>query len=174
MARIYRKQIIAGEKLVLPSGTPVDAVAATGVLTFSGVTADGETVTIGSHVYEFDTDDDIDAGHIAVDISGGATAAASCTALVAAINGDAGAVVIAAEGDGDTVNLTAKVKGAAGNEIATTETCANGSFAKSTLTGGINGTVADKGEILFDSSKLYVAVDTCTVSVSNWKEVALS
>ena len=34
-------------------GTPVNAVNATGTLTISGVVKDGETVTIGSDVYEF-------------------------------------------------------------------------------------------------------------------------
>jgi len=37
-------------------GTPVNAVAATGTLTISGVVKDGEKVTIGSDVYEFLTD----------------------------------------------------------------------------------------------------------------------
>ncbi|MEA3227208.1 MAG: hypothetical protein U9Q07_14760 [Planctomycetota bacterium] len=43
-------------ELVGANGTPVNAVAASGVLTISGVVIDGETVTIGSDVYEFCAD----------------------------------------------------------------------------------------------------------------------
>lgn len=49
-------------------------VAATETLTIAGVCIDGETITIGSRVYELDTDGSITAGRVAVDISGGATA----------------------------------------------------------------------------------------------------
>jgi hypothetical protein len=49
-------------------------VAATGVLTVAGVVIDGETCTLGSRVYEFDTNGAVTAGRTAVDISGGATA----------------------------------------------------------------------------------------------------
>jgi len=49
-------------------------VAATETLTISGVVIDGETVTIGSRVYEFDTDGNVTAGNVSADISGGATA----------------------------------------------------------------------------------------------------
>ena len=47
-------------------GTPVNAVKATGTLTFSGVVSDAETVTIGSNVYEFDNDSSITSGNISV------------------------------------------------------------------------------------------------------------
>lgn len=50
-------------------------VTATETLTISGVVIDGETVTIGSQVYEFDTDGNITSGNVSVDISAGATAA---------------------------------------------------------------------------------------------------
>lgn len=60
-------------------GTPVNAVAATGTLTISGVVKDGEKVTIGADVYEFLTDDaqtKTAASNIAVDISEVSTKAA--------------------------------------------------------------------------------------------------
>lgn len=41
------------------------------------------------------------------------------------------------------------------------------------LAGGINGTVAEKGEMLFDGTALYVAIDDCTISESNWMKIAL-
>lgn len=62
--------------LAIPFATPVNAVAATGTLTIAGVVVDGETVTIGSDVYEFCTDavQSVTAsGNIAVDIEAAAT-----------------------------------------------------------------------------------------------------
>lgn len=50
------------------------AVAATGTLTLTGVVIDGETVTMGNAVYEFDTDGVTTQGNRAVDISASATA----------------------------------------------------------------------------------------------------
>lgn len=116
------------------------ADAATGTLTFTGAVSDGETVTIGSEVYEFDDDASVTAGNIAVDVSGGATASAAVTALVTAITADS-TLVTGADGTGDTVDITAVAAGLSGNDIATTETCANASFGAATLTGGADANV---------------------------------
>jgi hypothetical protein len=115
--------------------------AATGSLTFTGSVSDGETVTIGGRVYEFDTaanPGSITAGRVRVNVNGGATASAAVTALVTAITGDSSAVVTAVDDTGDVVTVTAKTtySGAAGNLIATTETCANASWGDVTLSGG--------------------------------------
>lgn len=50
---------------------------------------DTETITIGTSVFEFDTNSSITAGNIKIDVSGGATASAAITAAVTAINGAA-------------------------------------------------------------------------------------
>lgn len=192
MAQLFRKSIIAqtlrigtrssnktlaetmGEILVLAHGTPVLPVAASGVLTITDVVADGQTVTIGADVYEFDTDATVSEGHILVDVSGGVTAAAAVTALVAAITANAASLVSGADGTGDTVALTAKTAGVVGNSIVTAETCANASFAHATLVDGVDGTVAADGAVLIDASTLYVSVGASTIAASNWKKVALS
>lgn len=127
-------------KMILVNGTTAyneTADAATGSLTFTGVVADGQTVTIGSEVYEFDTDSDVTAGNIAVDVSGGVTAAAAVTALVTAITAES-ALVTAVDDTGDVVTVTATTAGVAGNSIATTETCTNASWGAATLTGGLD------------------------------------
>ena len=125
-----------------PQVSAISAVAATGILTFTGVVEDGETVTIGDDVYEFDDDAAVTSGNIAVDVSGGVTAAAAVTALVTAITDSDTQGVGAADGTGDTVDLTADTSSAAGNSIVTTETCANASFAEETLTGGVTAVAA--------------------------------
>jgi len=61
---------------VVPTGIPVNAVAAKSTLTFTGVVTDGETITVGDDVYEFAADaaQSVVAGNIAVDITASATA----------------------------------------------------------------------------------------------------
>ena len=108
----------------------VNDTAATGIVTFNGAVSDGNIVTIGTRVYEFDTAADpgaITAGRVRVNVSGGATASAAVTALVTAITGDASAVVTAADGALDTVDLTAKTtySGTAGNAIIFTKVGTN-------------------------------------------------
>jgi len=162
--------------LILPTGTPVSPVQATGTLTFIGVVSDTETVVIGDDTYEFDTDAEatITEGNIRVDVSGGATASAAVTALVAAITASDTQGVGGADGDGDTVVLTADTAGTAANAIATTTTCANASFGAATLEGGVNGTVGVAGQVLYDGSNIYVSTDTSTVAVSHWESVGIS
>ena len=49
---------------------PKNAVKANEILTFTGIAADTNTVTIGANIYEFDNDDTITEGNIKVDMSG--------------------------------------------------------------------------------------------------------
>jgi hypothetical protein len=126
------------------------ATQAYGTLTFTGTTADGETVTIGGRVYEFDTNGSITAGRVSVDISGGNSASQSVTALVAAINADASAVVTAADGAGDTVVVTAITTDATtGNAIGSTKTVSNATWGDTTLDGGIDALAIASSSGLF-------------------------
>jgi len=154
------------------TGTPVDAVAATGALTFTGVVSDGEVVVIGADTYEFDTDAAVTAGNILVDVSGGATASDAVTALAASITASDTQAIGGVDGTGDVVDLTADVKGAAMNAKATTTDCANASFGAATLTGGVDGTVAEQGAIRVDATNIYICTADNTVADANWKKVA--
>jgi hypothetical protein len=51
------------------ASTPQNAKKASATLTISGVVSDGQKVTIGSNVYEFDTNNNITSGSIKVDIA---------------------------------------------------------------------------------------------------------
>lgn len=165
---------LAGKMSKLADLTPVNAVNAIGTLTFTGVVSDGETVTIGARVYEFDTDSSVTGGNIAVDVSGGATAAEAVTALVAAITADGTATVTAVDGADDTVVVTAKIAGTAANATATTKTCANASWGTVTLAGGVNGTVASEAGVWgIDATYLYFSVAANTVADKNWRRVSL-
>lgn len=117
---------------------------ATGVLTTTGVFSDAETVTIGLVTYTFNTvlggansvligvdaDETLDNLAAAV-VKGPGEGSVYGTGTVA--NPLAKAEKTAA----DAVTFTAVSAGTAGNTVATTETCANASFAAATLTGGV-------------------------------------
>jgi len=59
-------------------GTPVNAGTASGILTFTDVPTDGDTLTIETETYEFDSDDSVEEGNIAIS-TGSAAAKASGT-----------------------------------------------------------------------------------------------
>ena len=113
---------------------------ATGVLTFTGIGVEDETVTIGDVTYTWKA-----APSAANEVDIGVDAATCVTNLVAAINAGAGAGTLygtgtvanpkasAADGAGDTIDLTSKVSN--DNTIPTTETMTNASFGAATLTG---------------------------------------
>lgn len=126
-------------------------IPATNLLTYVGQPAINDTVTVGTKaaatpaVYKF-----VAALVTSFDVLIGANIAASMTNLIAAINASAGAGVT--YGTGTTPNLdvgaalmptnqvlaTALAAGTAGNAIPSTETSANGSWASTTLLGGLN------------------------------------
>ena len=126
-------------KMILVDGVTAyneTADASTGSITFTGVVADGEIITIGTEVYEFDTNSSVGAGHIAVDVSGGVTAGDAVTALVTAITADS-ALVTAVDDTGDVVTVTTVATGVI-SKYASTTTCDNASWGAVTLTGGLD------------------------------------
>lgn len=155
------------------SAAPVNAVAATRVLTMDTQPTANDTITIGAKTYTFvasgaDADGEINRG---------AGLADAKTNLVAAINGTdsintAHPDVTAAAFSGNTMTITAKVKGAAANAIATTETFAAGTniWAGVTMAGGVNGTVGEAWEQRWHSGSLYIAASDGgnPVSGANW------
>lgn len=135
----------------LTAGTAGNSIGTTETLgngSFGGATLSGgtnsETVTIGSRTYTFQNT----LTNVAGNVKRAANASDTLDNLIAAINAGAGSGtayaaattahpdVTAAAGAGDTMNVLAKLVGTAGNSIATTETCSNGSWGGSTLSGG--------------------------------------
>lgn len=119
---------------------------ASGVLTSTGVNvSNGDTVTVGGKTYTFQT--------VLTNVDGnvfiGASASASLTNLVAAINLDTGSGTLYAAAttantgvrairlaDGTALRATALAAGTAGNSIASTEAAVTLSWAAATLLGG--------------------------------------
>lgn len=126
----------AVERHLMPGGVlyPVSDLAKYGVgyVRHTGVSSDGETVTVQGRVYEYDTGGAVAPGSILVDISGGNSATQSATALAAAVNGDAGAVV-QARASGSVVTLVGK---SAVTAFTLAETLANGVVSGAAMVGG--------------------------------------
>lgn len=87
--------------------------------------AEGETVTIGDDVFEFDDDDSVTEGNIAIDITGGVTPADVIPDLVAAINVNSSVVQAVAFGTAGILIWDTANRGT----VATTETLAGGGNA---------------------------------------------
>lgn len=166
-------QIFDVKKKWFSASAPVNPKAATGTLTYTGVVADAQTVTIGSEIYEFKTSGNAGAGKIKVDVSGGVTAANAVTALVASITANS-AKVNAVDGAGDTVVVTYKTTGTGGN-VASTTTCTNGSWGTTTLEGGQYGTPCpETGLIVKDGTYHYVCTSSGNKDDVAWKRFTLA
>lgn len=125
--------------------TKAGGTAASNVLTLAGNFADGEIVKIGGRPYTAQAALTAGDGNFVI----GADAAHSILNLRAAIGGLAGlGVIYNAKPVGDqnvyvsaydaaTLTVTALYPGEPGNNIATTETSVNASWATATLTGGV-------------------------------------
>jgi len=103
------------------------------------------------------------------------TEAEAGAAILATIDSES-AIVDAADGGSNDVTVTAKSKGVAGNSITLDETMGNGLWTGGAvaLSGGVDGTIGSKGDVVFDTSYLYVCVADNTIADANWKTAALS
>ena len=128
---------------------------ASGTFEFTGSVSDGETVTIGDDIYEFDDDLNTisDPNLVAViylKTAAGAPSAFCAQRLAESINESSREPVTATI---DSVNenqviVTANELGSEGNSIATTDTVANGEWHDETLTGGDFGYIDVDNNIL--------------------------
>jgi hypothetical protein len=169
--------------LVIPEKTPVNAVAASGVLTSDNTdVADGATVTIGEIVYRFK-----DTMAQAYDVKRTGTADDTLANLVHAINGTGSAGVNYYEGtvahtlvtSGDVsshaITVTAKTKGVAGDSIAKAEDSDHLDWDETGeyFTGGVDGTVGVANELCANATYLYHCIATNTIADDNWRQIAL-
>jgi len=148
-----------GDRLFICDGTNLyyyagNAVASTGTFTLLSNASAGETVTIGTDIYEFVTALDSAGGQPGEVVIGG-SAAATINNLIAAINGAAGegttygegtvasTFVTAAAASGDALTATAITPGSPGDTIATTDTIGSGGggWGAATLGSGADGTL---------------------------------
>ncbi len=166
----------------LPTGTPVNAVAASKVLTLSGLALEGEIVTIGAVAYKFTA-----TVTLANDVLIGVSAEACIDNLVLAITHGAGEgtnygtgtvanpLATAVKASPSTMTVTNLIKGIVGNSTPIAETLTNGSFAGGAtfLSGGVDGTVGIQWQPMVDASYLYICIAANTIADANWRRIAL-
>ena len=166
----------------IPTGTPVNAVAATNTVTSDNTNnGDGETVTVNGKVYTFKTALTPAEGEILI----AGTADGSLTNLSRAINNSGGTpgtdyqiaaahpTVSAGAVSAHAIVLSAKIKGAGGNALTLAESAAHLSITGATFAGGVNGTVGTQWEVRVDSSYLYACVAAQTIADANWRRISL-
>ena len=125
---------------------------------------------------------------VANDVLIGVSAEATIDNLVLAITAGAGAgtnygtgttanaTVTAVKASASSMTATAKTKGVAGNSIVIGESASNVAWAGAAvlLSGGVDGTVGSAGQIVFDTSYIYVCTADNTISDANWKKATLN
>jgi hypothetical protein len=142
---------------------------AVGTLTLTGNAVADETVTIGSKTYTWKASVSTTANQVKV----GASAAASITNLIAAVNGGTGSgtlygsatvastQVIAAQGSGTSMTATARIGGTAANSYATTDTMTNATWGAATLAGGTDqGAANAQGYVASPADKGWFEIET--------------
>jgi hypothetical protein len=160
------------------SGTPQNAVKATGTLTLSSTPVADETITIGTEVYEAIANGGSvsDADYIAVELAATPSADTFVVALANAINTNSSIVTAVASTPDDTVALTYVSVGTEGNSVGTTETMVNGAFGAATLAGGQYATPckAPLAMIEISGTKYYTEKPVDKWTTDGWYTVSLS
>lgn len=147
------------QKKWFSAASPANPKKATATLTFDGVVAATETVTIGDEVYEFVAA----AGEIAKDtniavvVGTTLTAANAVAKLATAINANSSVVTAVSSTTDGTVVLSYIAVGTAGNDIDIAKTCAHASFGDgvTALSGGQYGTPCPVADIIVYASPYY-------------------
>lgn len=168
--QVISNQLPGAAKVIFPETTPVNAVAANGIVTFTGTPVANETLTIGTQVYTFKATRAV-AGEVTIN----ANNTTQGDNLVTAITADQPEVT--AVNAAGAVTITAATKGVAGNLIvlseAATGTAVTGVTAGK-LDGGVDGTVGTKNQVLFDvvsgAGYIFVCIDNNGISDANWRK----
>ncbi len=88
----------------------------------------------------------------------------------------ANTLATAVKASASTMTCTNLIKGVIGNSTAIAESGSNTSWAggATALSGGVNGTVGVKGQVVFDSDYIYICTDDNTIADANWKKTAIA
>jgi len=165
---IVKKAIQLENENAVSSGTPVNAVNASGIITVSGTPVEDETMVIGATTYTFKTERAV-AGEITISSNN----ATQVTNIVDAIMLDS-TDVTAVDGAGDTVDITAVIAGTSGNDLVFTEDATGiGVNGSGKLAGGVDGTVGALRAMQYDSTHIHFCIAENTITGKNWRKVAI-
>lgn len=153
-----------------PEKTPVNAVAANGVVTFTGTPVADETITIGSQVFTFVA---ARSGAGSFEITINADNATQGDNLVAALADVSNVTGVNSTG---AVTITAATKGVSGNLIVLSTSATGAAVTGVTdgkLDGGVDGTTGIANETCTDASYLYHCVAANGITGTNWRRIEL-
>jgi hypothetical protein len=174
---------VDADTLTTTTQTPVNAVAATSVLTMADVGVIGDELTIGADIYELTDGLGLaGTGTIEVDVSGGVSKQQTVTALVSAQVASGTEAVSFTDNSDDTMGIASDVAGVLGMLIAFDDSSlTNGTINQYSATdflggtvAGVDGTVGSKGQIVWDASYVYVCVLAQTIADANWERAGIS
>lgn len=183
---IALEEAVSDLNSISPESGDVDAaVAANEILVLGALPTDGDTVTIGTITYTLvdALSEPAEANEVLIGVSAETCIDNLVTAITVGASGVvvstgtlAHALVTAVKKDGDEMTVTAKTKGDAGNDIVLDSDFDSGSnlwtASAEALSGGIDGTVAEAGKILYGASSIWIATAECTISNSDgWVEI---
>lgn len=159
-AKLAASVDLNGKAIQIPSGTPVNAVAATGSITYGSPVAT-DTVVVDGNTFTCVA---------ATPAAGEFSSISELTALVTAL------ASVNATDNGTVISIVAATKGVAGNALALSVGGGNtGTLAVSGahLTAGVDGTVGAVRQLFVDASYLYFASAANTIADTNWRRIAL-
>ena len=155
------------ETYAIPEKTPVNAVAARGEITMTGVAVADEIFAVAGQTYTWKA-----ARGGTGEVTIGANVLQAVTNIVNAIAADQ-TNVTAHDGGVDNVFVTAATKGVAGNSLifmeAATNMAVDGTGTLGATIAGVDGTVGVANELCADASYIYHAIATNTITDNNWR-----
>lgn len=144
---------------------PVAASKDTINLTLANVPLEGEAITIGTETFTFTA---TPVGDFDVEIGGNQLGSQSL--LIDAITAHSQLVDIGSFIENVAV-LTNKTNGAVGLAVSSTLSADGDGFSAEAMSGGTDGTVCNKNQLFVTSEGMWVAVDDCTVTESNFRQI---
>jgi len=153
----------------LETKTPVNAVAASGVITISDTPVADETLLIGDNLFTFKA---ARSGLGEITINANTTTQADN--IVAAVTADS--TDVTATNNANVITVVAATKGVVGNTRSLFSTATGVTVSSVTdmkLDGGVDGTVGAENEVVKDSTYLYVSDGANTIHDANWRRIAL-
>lgn len=187
----------AGEGTTYSTGTVAHPLVTAGAVNNGAFTVTAKSVGFAGNIDSTSSDahlfwgastliGGIDAA-VANDVLIGISAETAIDNLVLAITAGAGAgasyatgttvnaLATAVKASAATMTATNKIKGVIGDDTAIAASGADLSWAKDAtkLSGGVNGTVGVKNQIVVDATNVYMCTATNTIADANWKKLIL-
>ncbi len=169
-----KNQIDSFGHITIQAGTPVNAVAAVGRITLTGLPSVNNTFAINDKTITW-----VAASANENEVTIGDTAEHSIDNAVTIVNANSvlSPVCVAVKSGTDKLQITWSTKGVIGNAKHFVKSMANSSIDGSGFLGGttagVDGTVGSLNEIKADTGYVYFAIAANTIAGTNWRRISL-